>query len=201
AGCGSGDGDADARALAASDNHKDRLKAIEKLRSDKSDEGLKTLRQLATDDNTAVAIKAMYVVSENPTPTTRQILTEQMKSQHGRIRGTAAYLLGRAEKLNAQELDQIKKQLKSDQDPQARAGAAKGLSNYIKNSSKSEIRSAMPALIKSLNDKDKTVQIWSLKAIHNSCSTKFEFDFDATPAEKAKQIKGIQDFMKRAGYH
>jgi hypothetical protein len=177
--------------LAGSSDREDRIEAADRLGGKGSAAATEALKRLARDADKYVAVRAIRSLSQNLSERNRDILADlaQDKTLKGKARGEAAANYGKFKDADPTVLTQI---LAGDQDPEARAGAAKGLTRMRK-------PSTIPELVRGLEDRDPRVRLWSITAIHKMIVRRFPYDASQPPQRQQYVIQKIKTYLRSAG--
>ena len=167
----------------SSDMH-ERLTAVGELVASSDQESLDTLDELVRDTELRVAKAAIRAIGSRPDEASRLKLVQIVaKNNHGVLRGTAAAELGNYEKTDYRLLTDM---LLNDKAPQARAGAARGLTRLHN-------AAALDLLVKALTDPDADTRRNAYEAIGAATGRWFEFDAAAEPETQAENIARIKN--------
>jgi HEAT repeat protein len=175
--------------LAGSDKPEDRQAAIATLATAGSSAASETLSALAADKDPATATLAVRALGERQTDQNHDALKRIIsdKSLPPAVRSEAAYTMGNFTKADPAVLT---KALAAEEDPEVRAGAAKGLA-------KLEMPSTIPQLSVALEDPSPEVRRWAITAIHRMIVRRFPYDADKPPEDQQDVIKRIRDYLKQ----
>jgi plasmid stability protein len=175
--------------LARSDKPEDRQAAIEALAKSRSSTATEALSALAADKNPVTAMMAVRALAEQQTPENQTVLKRIItdKQLKPAIRSEAAYNIGKFKDADPAVLTQT---LASDENPDVRAGAAKGLARL-------EMPSTIPQLSAALEDPSPEVRRWAITAIHRMIVRRFPYDADKPPETQQDTIKRIRDYLKQ----
>ncbi len=175
--------------LARSDKPEDRQAAIAALATSGSAAASETLAALAADKDPSTATLAVRALGERQTDlnhdTLKRIIAD--KSLRPAVRSEAAYTLGSFTKADPAVLTNA---LAAEEDPEVRAGAAKGLA-------KLEMPSTIPQLSAALEDPSPEVRRWAITAIHRMIVRRFPYDADKPPEAQQDVIKRIRDYLRQ----
>jgi len=172
-----------------------RLKAIAALGERADAESIETLVDLAADPEPNVATAAVKAIGMfpklSPAPL-RKILASPDISPPAR--GEAAAALGKCPKASVEVAVLTEILTSKTEDPQVRAGAARGLARRRDNM-------ALKELVEALEDPDPRVRLWAITAIGRSTAFRFKFDAWAPPAKQQNEIRFIKETLrKRTSY-
>ena len=123
-----------------------------------------------TDDE---SIKTLVALAGDPKP---HVATAAVKA------------IGAYPKLSPAPLRKILASKKED--PQMRAGAARGLARR-------RDKTALKELVEALEDPDARVRLWAITAIGRTTAFRFKFDAFAPPAKQQNEIRFIKDTLRR----
>lgn len=175
--------------LARSDRPEDRQAAIAALATAGSADASETLAALAADKDPATATLAVRALGERQTDRNhdalKRIITD--KSLPPAVRSEAAYTIGSFTKADPAVLTNA---LAAEQEPEVRAGAAKGLA-------KLEMPSTIPQLSAALEDPAPEVRRWAITAIHRMIVRRFPYDAAKPPEAQQDVIKRIRDYLRQ----
>jgi len=163
-----------------------RLAAIAELRGSTDEKAVSTLHRLSRDPVPLVAVAAVKAIGAAPESnhqTLKQILTE---SDSGAVRGEAAAELGKCKQVKTEILTEV---MRTDKDPQARAGAARGLSRR-------RDRGALEQLVAALEDGDPRVRLWAITAISRTTAMRFDYDAGKSPEQQQDKISVIKKILR-----
>lgn len=165
-----------------------RLKAVEEIGQQKTESACQTLRPFVRDADVRVAVEAVRRIGEMGTESGRKVLIEVVNapSIQGKVRGEAAAALGKDKAVDPQLLTGS---LRTETDPQVRAGAAKGLARLRE-------RTTVPDLFKGLSDPDPQVRIWCVTAISNIAGIRFDYQAHEPPATQTDKIQFIGQLLR-----
>ena len=177
--------------LADSARAQDRLEAVKRLESKGGAEALRALRRLSGDPDRQVALKAVWAMGRRAGEDARDALAEIAGDPRfaGEVRGEAAAEYGRQGRADAQLLAGM---LLHDDDPEARAGAAKGLSFLAD-------PNTAAALVAGLSDPDRRVRLWAITGIHKLITPRFPYQAELEPDRQKRQIEAIKDYLRARG--
>ena len=111
-------------------------------------------------------------------------------SRDAHVRGEALAALGNYPNAATSEFTAV---LRSDRNPQVRAGAAKALVRR-------KDRNAIPDLYAALRDKDEKVRAWAISAIKEITLTGFLYNPGKQPHEQIKVMQQIGNYLRRNGF-
>ncbi len=188
-------GGPDVDELAASDDDKDRLRAVLILQERESD-APELLGRLAGDPVPHVAMQAVTAMGRHRTVDHRKKLRELIETvRDPEVRGAAAAALGHYENTSVSELQAL---MREGEHPDVRAGAAKGLARKAKH----DRRSTIPALLTALRDHDPGVRIWAITGIYNVSGHQFPgYDAAKDPREMVHVIQFIENKLREKGLY
>lgn len=178
-----------ASSLARSAKPEDRQAAIEALAKSRSSAASEMLSALAADKDPQTATMAVRALGEQQTDQNRDALNRIIddKGLRPAVRSEAAYTMGRFKDAASAVLT---KTLASEENPEVRAGAAKGLA-------KLEMPSTIPQLSAALEDPSPEVRRWAITAIHRMIVRRFPYDADKPPETQQEVIKRIRDYLRQ----
>ncbi|MDP6636126.1 MAG: HEAT repeat domain-containing protein [Phycisphaerae bacterium] len=166
-----------------------RLQAITELSGQADAEAVKTLVRLTRDSEPRVAIAAVKAIGAAPKTShapLQRILARPDNSPPVRAEAVAA--LGKCPKKNV-PVTVLTKVLKSDPDPQVRAGAARGLARR-------RDKVAIGELVEALEDPDARVRLWAVTAIGRTTALRFDYDAWTEPEKQQKKIRIIKETLR-----
>jgi HEAT repeat protein len=167
---------------ASGDIHQ-RLRAVDKLAGRTDQQALDTLGQFTGDSETRVARSAIRVIGGRSDDASRMMLKQIAEdNESGVLRGTAAAELGNFKKTDYRMLADM---MLCDKDPNARAGAAKGLRRL-------RLRESVDSLLEAMGDSDAVVRLNAAGAVGVITGRWFKFDASGSDKTRADQINAIK---------
>ena len=178
-----------AASLANSPEVEDRRAAIEALAKSRGSSASQLLSTLASDKDTGTALMAVSALGEQQTAENRDVLNHIIsdKSLQPAARSEAASTLGKFKDADPAVLTRV---LTAEENPEVRAGAAKGLARL-------EMPSTIPQLSAALEDPSPEVRRWAITAIHRMIVRRFPYDAAKPPETQQDVIKRIRDYLKQ----
>lgn len=177
--------------LANSSRVKDRMEAAGRLERESGAAARRLLRRLSADPEPRVALKAVWTLGRRPDEDGLDDLAEIAHDRQiaGEVRGEAAAEYGRQGGADAKLLAEM---LRRDDDPEARAGAAKGLSFLAD-------PNAAAAMVAGLSDPDRRVRLWAITGIHKLITPRLPYQAELEPPRQQRQIEAIKDYLGTRG--
>ena len=175
--------------LARSAKVEDRRAAVEALAKSGSSSASKLLSTLAGDKDPETAMLAVRALGEQQTEQNRDALSHIItdKKLSTAARSEAASTLGKFKDADPAVLTHT---LTAEENPEVRAGAAKGLARL-------EMPSTIPQLSAALEDPSPEVRRWAITAIHRMIVRRFPYDAAKLPETQQDVIKRIRDYLKQ----
>jgi len=167
------------------------MEAAQRLERESGAAARRLLRRLSANADRRVALKAVWTLSRRPDEDGRDALAEIAHDQQlgGEVRGEAAAEYGKQGGADAKLLAEM---LRRDDDPEARAGAAKGLSFLAD-------PNAAAALVAGLSDPDRRVRLWAITGIHKLITPRLPYQAELEPGRQQRQIEAIKDYLRTHG--
>lgn len=179
------------RADPNSEDAEERLRAIAQLSGRTDDESTNTLLSLTGDPKPHVAIAAVKAIAAAPRfshAPLQRVLSRADSSPPARAEAAAA--LGKCPKADVEVSVLTKILVSKTQDPQVRAGAARGLARR-------RDKTALNELVEALEDTDPRVRLWAITAIGRTTALRFEYDAWTSPAKQQDELRFIKETLRR----
>lgn len=178
--------------LASSAKVEERRAAVEQLGKRDDDGASELLSKLAKDADPWTARYAVRALGGHQSDTNQDLLTRMVadKGLSKAARSEAAATLGKFKKADPVVLTRTL--VDKDEDPEVRAGAAKGLARL-------EMPKTIPQLSAALEDPSPEVRRWAITAIHRMIVRSYPYDARKPPETQKEVIQRIRDYLKKSG--
>jgi len=178
--------------LANSAKVEDRRAAVEQLGKRDDDGASELLSKLAKDTDPWTARYAVRALGGHRSDTNQKLLTRMVtdKALSKATRSEAAATLGKFKKADPVVLTRTL--VDENEDPEVRAGAAKGLARL-------EMPKTIPQLSAALEDPSPEVRLWAITAIHRMIVRTYPYDARKPPDTQKEVIQRIREYLKKSG--
>jgi hypothetical protein len=168
------------------------LREIDARRQSGSAADRSRLAELASHEDERVSRAAILALGASPGGNAETLARLMTEGKTGQIRGAAAEAFAIRPEADAAPLTSM---LRGDPDPEARAGAARGLVRI----SSPERRDAVPDLLAALRDPDGEVRAWAIRGVYQVSVKRFPYDPRADPASQEENVRYIERRLREMG--
>jgi len=184
--------DASTDDLAASSDRQDRQKAIDRLAESGSSAVADKLKKLASHSDPWTARYAVRAFGDRRSDDSRRALANILNDRRmpPAARAEAADVIGKFEDADPAVLTRTLTD--TDEDPQVRAGAAKGLARLKE-------PATIPQLSAALEDPSEDVRKWAITAIHKMVTRRYPYDPAKPPQQQEEVIERIRTYLRSCG--